>query len=185
MFAKSLVIGLFALALGAKAVPEAPVVTDNSPTDVYTSQLLIKDNTTVRGHVTSYSPDGVGVTFRIALTGIEGHQALKYHIHEKPVPEDGNCYATGAHLDPTRRGEDPPCDILNPATCQVGDLSGKHGPAFAPEDSEFLIEYTDYFVSNVPGNPAYYGNLSWVVHLPDEAKTRLNCGNFEKMGLGA
>lgn len=50
-----------------------------------------------------------------------------YHIHEYPVPSDGNCTGTGAHLDPFKRGEDPPCDDTKPETCQVGDLAGKHG----------------------------------------------------------
>jgi hypothetical protein len=50
-----------------------------------------------------------------------------YHIHDYPVPADGNCTATGAHVDPFVRGEAPPCDASAPATCQVGDLSGKHG----------------------------------------------------------
>lgn len=45
----------------------------------------------------------------------------------KPVPTDGNCTATEAHLDPYIRGEIPPCDNTQPETCQVGDLTGKHG----------------------------------------------------------
>jgi Cu/Zn superoxide dismutase len=50
-----------------------------------------------------------------------------YHIHEKPVPADGNCTGTGAHLDPYKRGETPPCDASKKESCQVGDLSGKYG----------------------------------------------------------
>jgi len=50
-----------------------------------------------------------------------------YHIHEKPVPADGNCTGTGAHLDPYKRGEVPICDASKPETCQTGDLSGKYG----------------------------------------------------------
>lgn len=50
-----------------------------------------------------------------------------YHIHDAPVPADGNCTGTLAHLDPTQRGEQPPCDSTKPQTCQVGDLAGKHG----------------------------------------------------------
>ena len=50
-----------------------------------------------------------------------------YHIHEKPVPADGNCTGTGAHLDPYKRGEVPPCDPTDKSSCQTGDLSGKEG----------------------------------------------------------
>jgi hypothetical protein len=50
-----------------------------------------------------------------------------YHIHTGTVPDNGNCTATGGHLDPFNRGETPACDSTNPASCQVGDLSGKYG----------------------------------------------------------
>ena len=50
-----------------------------------------------------------------------------YHIHAYPVPSDGNCTGTLAHLDPYIRGDTPPCDPEEPQTCEVGDLSGKHG----------------------------------------------------------
>ena len=50
-----------------------------------------------------------------------------YHIHVAPVPSNGNCSATGAHLDPYMRGAIPPCEVGKPETCQVGDLAGKHG----------------------------------------------------------
>ena len=50
-----------------------------------------------------------------------------YHIHEKAVPEDGNCTGTGAHLDPYKRGEVPICDASNKESCQTGDLSSKYG----------------------------------------------------------
>ena len=53
--------------------------------------------------------------------------ATVYHIHDQPVPSNGNCTATLGHLDPFIRGEIPPCDSTQPATCQVGDLTGKHG----------------------------------------------------------
>lgn len=48
-----------------------------------------------------------------------------YHIHEKPISADGNCTSAGAHLDPYKRGEVPPCDASMKETCQTGDLSGK------------------------------------------------------------
>jgi hypothetical protein len=54
---------------------------------------------------------------------------LGYHIHVAPVPDDGNCTSTLLHLDPYIRGDATPCDSSQPATCQVGDLSGKYGKA--------------------------------------------------------
>lgn len=101
----------------------------------------------------------------------------EYHIHVNRVPEDGNCYATGGHLDPYKRTDTPPCDINAPETCEVGDLSGKHGPIWAANGQSFDILYTDFFISNEAGSPAYFGDRSLVVHAADN--TRLNCGNFE------
>ena len=60
--------------------------------------------------------------------GLFAHNSCEvYHIHDQPVPANGNCTATAAHLDPYIRGEIPPCDNTHPETCQVGDLTGKHG----------------------------------------------------------
>jgi hypothetical protein len=94
-----------------------------------------------------------------------------------PVPADGNCTATLGHLDPYNRGETPPCNASEPDTCQVGDLSGKHGLIIATSGEPYEDEYNDYYISTTPGSPAYFGNLSVVVHSND--LTRLNCGNFE------
>ena len=49
----------------------------------------------------------------------------KYHVHDQPVITD--CASTLAHLDPFIRGQKVSCDINRPASCEVGDLSGKHG----------------------------------------------------------
>ena len=62
-----------------------------------------------------------------AFVLVSDDACLVYHIHDQPVPADGNCTATAAHLDPYIRGEIPPCDNTQPETCQVGDLTGKHG----------------------------------------------------------
>ena len=100
-----------------------------------------------------------------------------YHLHELPVPEDGNCTATKAHLDPYKRGEDPICDKSQPNTCQVGDLSGKHGDI--PTLPGFSANYTDDFVSLIPGTPAFMGDKSFVLHFPN--KTRIACANFKRV----
>lgn len=79
---------------------------------------------------------------------------LVYHIHESPVPIDGDCNGTGAHLDPFERGEMPPCDPDLPQTCQVGDLAGKHG---AITSMPFRTTYSDDFTA-VSGTTAYIGS---------------------------
>lgn len=64
----------------------------------------------------------------VDLSGFAGETGpFGYHIHDQPVPADGNCTGTKAHLDPFIRGQVPDCDNQHPATCEVGDLSGKHG----------------------------------------------------------
>ena len=82
-----------------------------------------------------------------------------YHIHEKPVPADGNCTGTGAHLDPYKRGETPPCDASKPETCQTGDLSGKHGNlTTSPAESKayvfpfLLLSLSNHSTNNPPAS---------------------------------
>ncbi|KAE8351016.1 superoxide dismutase, partial [Aspergillus coremiiformis] len=162
--------------LSAAVAEDAPVLEDNKPATVYEAVLQDKDNSTVRGSFTAWGTDnGVGIRLRVALTGVPKDTFLNYHIHNSPVPEDGNCYATGGHLDPYQRGDQPPCNTTKPETCQVGDVSGKHGPVWTPVD-KFDVQYTDFFLSNVEDTVAFFGNRSVVVHLPDNK--RINCGNF-------
>ncbi|KKK20225.1 hypothetical protein P175DRAFT_0431072 [Aspergillus ochraceoroseus IBT 24754] len=162
---------------------DAPVVTDNQRDSFFQASLSPKDNTTVFGGVTIIpASDSTGLRVVTFFGGIPEGEYLTYHIHEHPVPEDGNCYSTGGHLDPYGRGDATPCVITAPQTCQVGDLSGKHGPAFAPPNEVFQESYIDYFISNTPGQPAYFGDLSLVVHSPNGS--RLACGNFEELAGG-
>ena len=188
---------LLGLALSVAAQPtnisKAPVVLGNPPR-LFEATLLDKDNTTLRGAVNIWA-EAVGVKVHADFWGVPEETALgklisrdsswintdlfyslAYHIHEAPVPEDGDCYATGAHLDPYGRGQQPPCDITRPETCEVGDLSGKHSPIYTTAQEPFEAEYPDVFISTDSNSPAYFGDLSIVVHLPDE--TRINCGNF-------
>jgi hypothetical protein len=98
------------------------------------------------------------------------------------VPDNGNCTATGAHLDPYLRGEAPPCDASAPETCQVGDLSGKHGDIPTDQDA-WETSYVDLYASTVEGYEGFFGNRSIVFHYPN--KTRITCANFEKVEGGA
>lgn len=72
--------------------------------------------------------NGEGVDIVVSLAGFEGEPGpFGYHIHDQPVPLDGNCTLTKAHLDPYGRGQLTPCVKSKPETCEVGDLAGKHG----------------------------------------------------------
>ncbi|KAI5279912.1 hypothetical protein KEM54_003935, partial [Ascosphaera aggregata] len=102
-----------------------------------------------------------------------------YHIHEFRVPENGDCYATGGHLNPYGVPDDFKCDPQYAQRCQVGDLSGKHGKL---PKGEYLTMYKDDYLSINTMDVAFFGNLSLVVHANDN--TRLNCGNFIKVGGG-
>lgn len=84
------------------------------------------------------------------------------------------------HLDPYQRGENGSCDASQPETCQVGDLSGKHGSV---NGTNFTATYTDDFASTKPDIGAFFGNRSFVLHYAN--KTRITCANFEAVQAAA
>jgi len=136
---------------------------------------------TITGNIAAVSaPGGTGVTFTVNFTGFPAeaeYGPFVYHIHEFPVPADGNCTATVGHLDPTDRGEYYPCVPSAPETCQAGDLAGKHGNITG---TSFVATYSDNYLSTVPGSPYYFGDLSVVIHSSNT--TRLTCANFVQVG---
>lgn len=161
----------------------ATVVVNNPPGVVYQATLpdtafdkaAFPNGGNVQGSIAATAnPDGIGIWFKVRFSNLpkEGGP-FTYHIHVDPVPSDGNCTKTLAHLDPFLRGEDPVCDSNFPQTCQVGDLSGKHGKITS---DPFEVSYYDQFASTAGGIGAFFGNRSFVVHYPN--KTRISCANF-------
>ncbi|QSZ32442.1 hypothetical protein DSL72_002016 [Monilinia vaccinii-corymbosi] len=129
----------------------------------------------VKGSISAQAnPDGTGVQFKIDFSNLPTSGGpYTYHLHAKPVPSDGNCTGTAGHLDPLMRGDLPACDESAPETCQVGDLSGKHGKITS---DPFQASYVDKFASTRPGSEGFFGNRSIVVHYAN--KTRITCANF-------
>ncbi|KAI0969906.1 superoxide dismutase [Xylaria arbuscula] len=117
---------------------------------------------------------GVGVDFEVTFSNLpkEGGP-FTYHLHVNPLDATGNCTNTLAHLDPFIRGEDPACNSTSPATCQVGDLSGKHGKITS---DPYKANFHDDFTAVYEGPGSYFLNRSLVVHFAN--KTRITCANF-------
>ncbi|EER28022.1 hypothetical protein D8B26_006671 [Coccidioides posadasii str. Silveira] len=184
MHAKSLLAFTSLLSAGFAAAQtgrlgDADVTVGNSPAVVYEAELLDKNNTNFRGTVlVSGSSDGVGVIYNVNFTGFPPFGGpFLYHVHDQPVPENGDCLGTLAHLDPYERGEMPKCDPSRPQTCQVGDLSGKFGDIEGVNGSfSFQQQYHDPYSSVTYGLGSFVGNRSIVVHFANT--TRINCGNF-------
>ncbi|MCJ1396586.1 hypothetical protein MMC18_009477 [Xylographa bjoerkii] len=156
---------------------DAPVISNNTIGVTYQAVLPQSSTTGFRGYILGSSvTNGTGVVFSTNFYGFSDEASLGpflYHIHDSPVPSDGNCTSTGAHLDPYVRGEIPPCDPSAPQMCQVGDLVGKHGNITA---SPFQAIYLDLYLSDQAGASAFFGNRSLVIHSSNT--TRLTCANF-------
>jgi hypothetical protein len=129
----------------SSTVIPAPVETSSPAGASYLATLPVKEGSPLRGAISAVSaPNGAGVKFSVSFSGLPATGGpFMYHIHEKAVPSNGNCTATGAHQDPYKRGEVPICDASKPETCQVGDLSGKHGNFTA---QEFSAEYVEHII---------------------------------------
>ncbi|OAL50727.1 Cu,Zn superoxide dismutase-like protein [Pyrenochaeta sp. DS3sAY3a] len=162
-------------AQSSSVITPAPQVTANPIGSTYVGVLPEKAGSNLRGSIAAVAAaDGVGVKFAVSISGLPAEGGpFMYHIHRKPVPSNGNCSGTESHLDPYKRGEVPGCDATKPETCEVGDLSGKHGNITT---GEFSKEYVDLYASTLASDPAFFGNLSFVVHLSN--KTRIGCANF-------
>ncbi|KAI8950947.1 superoxide dismutase [Xylaria longipes] len=149
---------------------EAVAVLPDKP--FFTSGAL---NGNVKGAVRATAgANGVGVDFDVTFSNLpkEGGPFI-YHLHVDPVDASGNCTNTLAHLDPFIRGEDPACNSSQPASCQVGDLSGKYGKITS---DPFTAKFHDNFTALSEGPGSYFLNRSLVVHFAN--KTRITCANF-------
>ncbi|KAL8944075.1 MAG: hypothetical protein Q9216_000666 [Gyalolechia sp. 2 TL-2023] len=155
---------------------DAAVVQGNPVGVTYTAVLPDSPTTDIRGSIAgTTNANGTGVNFNINLSGLPDPSLgpFLYHIHDQPVPTNGNCTATLAHQDPYVRGEVPPCDPTQPQTCQSGDLAGKHGNITT---SPFQISFLELYLSTVQGPASFFGNRSIVIHTSNT--TRLTCANF-------
>lgn len=158
------------LALSSLILAAAPEVEDSPKGAKYVATF---DGKNAKGSVEfSTSADGA-VEVHVDLKDLPSAGGpFLYHIHQKPVPTDGNCTGTAAHLNPYNGSE---TNSLA-ADKEVGDLSGKHGTI---NGTSIDATYIDKYISLNKDDPAYFGNLSVVVHLHNT--TRIACANITEV----
>ncbi|KAF2234859.1 Cu,Zn superoxide dismutase-like protein [Viridothelium virens] len=169
---KTFVATVLALATLASA-QNAPVVTSNPSGAMYLATFPNLLNNVIRGRVVASSSGGY-VNYAINIANLpQGAGPFEYHIHEFPVPSNGDCMGTGGHLDPFNRGEQPPCDASQPQSCQIGDLSGKYGKI---NGTALATNLVDRYTSLTIGSSQFVGNGSFVVHANNGS--RIACASF-------
>ncbi|KAF3913029.1 hypothetical protein ABW21_db0203921 [Orbilia brochopaga] len=165
------------------ALGNAPVTEGNSNKVLY--ETSFSSSNVQSGYLNfTGTANGEGVLVTACFKGVNASQPgpYPYHVHDFVVGPGENCTATGGHLDPYRRNDTPPCDMNAPATCQVGDLSGKHGKVPIGVD-DYCTSYIDNYLSLDPSNVGFIGNSrSIVIH--NINLTRIGCGNIVEASMG-
>jgi len=130
-----------------------------------------------------------------ACGGTLGHFDPFGYVAAAPAPFFGppHCLTSRQHnapLFPTRRrranpGSNYACDPANVATCEAGDLSGKHGKLVPAADTATPVtaSYTDSQVM-LYGKNSIVGR-SVVIHSADAAAARLQCATIVEETTGA
>ncbi|KAK5163788.1 Cell surface superoxide dismutase [Cu-Zn] 4 [Saxophila tyrrhenica] len=125
----------------------------------------------------SISPDGTGTNFQVSFYNLPGGDSLSYGLYTGKVSAT-DCSAAGAILDPFSGGTTN-CE-KEPASCQVGALSLKHGAAKiiggGAGTGYFADNYVDKYVSMDPSDQAFFGKGSIVVN--DVNGAPVACANF-------
>ncbi|KAF3080734.1 hypothetical protein TWF569_000061 [Orbilia oligospora] len=175
----ALLTGAYVVSAETGEKGDAPITENNSDRVVYEAVFSSSNIKSARFNFTG-TEDGVGVLIHACFTGVNASQPgpYPYHVHDFLVGPNGNCTATGAHLDPYLRGEVTACDADAPETCQVGDLSGKHGKAsLEAAKGTWCTSYVDKYLSLNSDDEAFIGNERSIV-FHNVNKTRIGCGNI-------
>ncbi|VEU21011.1 DEKNAAC101928 [Brettanomyces naardenensis] len=156
---------------GLAIAAEAPEISDNPEGAIYKAHL---DSGDIKGIIEIYTARNHSAKVHLDITGLPDHDGpFYYHLHKNKVPSNGDCEATGTHFNPYDAPAENCDSNANDGLCQVGDLSGKHGFI---NTTCFETTYYDPYLSLTPGNKAFIGDLSVVVHFNDMSK--MLCANL-------
>ncbi|CAK9440459.1 uncharacterized protein LODBEIA_P45590 [Lodderomyces beijingensis] len=149
---------------------DAPKVADS--TGQYTLEANFEPTATSK--ITGF------IVFRAATNGTvlvgiqvgnltQSQEPFSYHIHELPVPANGDCQATLGHFNPYNGST----TATTPWGLEVGDLSGRNGKISGTYISN---QYIDEYISLNPDSKSFIGGKSVVIHAANG--TRLTCANI-------
>lgn len=173
-FNPSLIVSLLFVAPLLVEADKSPRIKKNPKGVVALADFPAGFDQNVKGNVVFTAKEGSFVNVHVDVTGSpQDGQPFYYHIHEFPVPADGNCEAVGLHFNPYNAPAD--CDSQkDDSYCQVGDLAGKHGYI---NTTCFETNYVDEYLSLNKKSNSYIVGKSVVFHF--ENMTKLACANIE------
>ncbi|CAK7897226.1 cell surface superoxide dismutase [Cu-Zn] 4 [[Candida] anglica] len=158
-------------AVSALVSADAAPTTSNSPQGVKYSALFEKS---IKGSVNFTTTSNGTVQVEVDLSNFPSSGGpFTYHIHEAPVPSDGNCTGTKLHLNPYHGL----ANATTPSMLEVGDLSGRHGKI---SGTSYNATYLDPYVSLNPSDKAFPGGLSITIHFASN-NSRIACSNITKV----
>lgn len=149
---------------------DAPITTDSTGEESLVADFDWSNKSSITGSVQFVPANNGSVLVNVNVAGLPDEGGpFPYHIHQKPVPSDGNCTGTLLHLNPYHGAP----NATSNAGQEVGDLASKHGNI---EGHSFQTSYVDNYISLNPEDPAYIGGLSVVIHFLNNS--RITCANL-------
>ncbi|KAI9136164.1 superoxide dismutase [Paraphysoderma sedebokerense] len=114
-----------------------------------------------------------GVEVIVNIAQFNASLDYSYHIHQLAVPANGSCNATAGHYNPKNINYTvTPPTPKKLETYELGDLSGKHGPAKTNAEGSYQVKYIDPLL-----NLSDLEGRSIVFHTQPN-NIRVACGNI-------